>query len=499
MKSNKNLIKGNTGLWELVIGLEIHAQIVSESKLFSRTATEYGNEQNTQVSFIDAGFPGMLPVINETCVKQAIKTGLGLNAKINLISNFDRKNYFYPDLPQGYQISQFTTPIVENGYVDIETNDKETKRIRINRLHLEQDAGKSIHDQVDGESLIDLNRSGIALMEIVSEPDINSIEEAQLYVKKIRSILRCLGTCDGNMEQGSLRADVNISLHKPDEPLGTRAEIKNVNSIKFIGQAITYEVERQLNILENGKSVTQETRLFDPTQGITKPMRSKEDAHDYRYFPDPDLPPLKIEQETIDIITKSMPELPAQKAERYKNDFSLSSYDANVLTAEIEISHFFENAIKNLKLLYTTTQPKDIKLLVNWLTVELFGMINKENLTIEESKISPKDLAELVALILQDVISGKIAKTVFALMWETNKNAHTVVQEHNLEQISDDAAIETIIDDLLNKNNEKVVEYKSGKEKLFGFFVGQVMKAMKGKANPKTVNNILKEKLNSSQ
>ncbi len=498
MSNNDNLIQGNTGLWELVIGLEIHAQILSKSKLFSRSATQYGGEQNTQVSFIDAGFPGMLPVINEFCVTQAIKTGLGINADINLVSNFDRKNYFYPDLPQGYQISQFTTPIVENGYIDIDTADGKTKRIRINRLHLEQDAGKSIHDQLEDSSLIDLNRSGVALMEIVSEPDIRSIEEAQLYVKKIRSLLRCLETCDGNMEQGSMRADINVSLHKPDEPFGTRTEIKNVNSVRFMGQAISYEVKRQLEILESGQEVTQETRLFDPTQGITKSMRSKEDSDDYRYFPDPDLPPLVLTKERVEQIRASLPELPEQKKQRYQNELLLNSYDSEVLTAEVEISQFFDKSLHILEGLCGEGHIKNVKLLVNWLTVELFGLLNKEGLNIEQSKISPEHLAELVFLIIKGTISGKIAKTVFVTMWETGQNANTIVQQQGLEQINDNSAIEQVIDDILNNNSDKVSEYKSGKEKMFGFFVGQVMKQMKGKANPQTVHDILKQKLNSA-
>jgi aspartyl-tRNA(Asn)/glutamyl-tRNA(Gln) amidotransferase subunit B len=492
---DKRWAQGATGPWEVIIGLEVHAQITSKAKLFSGASTEFGAEPNTQVSFIDAGFPGMLPVINGYCVEQAIKTGLGLNAAIHLHSVFDRKNYFYPDLPQGYQISQFHYPIVGQGYLDIETPDGEKRRIGITRLHLEQDAGKSVHDQHPTKSYIDLNRSGVALMEIVSEPDIRSIEEAQAYMRKLRALVRCLGTCDGNMEQGSMRADVNVSVRRPGAALGTRAEIKNVNSVRFMGQAIAYEVNRQIEILESGGTIIQETRLFDPGQGITRSMRTKEDAMDYRYFPDPDLPPLVIAQETVDKIRAELPELPDQKKNRFIESFGLSSYDGEVLTSETENAAFFEQALAHLNSWQQGHDKKAAKILANWMTVELFALLNKEGVSLEHSKISPQALAELVDLIQKGTISGKIAKTIFPEMWQSGASALAIVKAQGLEQVSDDSAIAQIIDDVLAANPGMVADYKSGKDKLFGFFVGQVMKAMRGKGNPQTINDILRQKL----
>lgn len=488
-------IQGTTGPWEVVIGLEVHAQITSKAKLFSGAATDFGADPNTQVSFIDAGFPGMLPVINAFCIEQAIKTGLGLNAEINLFSVFDRKNYFYPDLPQGYQISQYHRPLVGKGYLDIELEDGNARRIGITRLHMEQDAGKSIHDLHPSKSYIDLNRSGIALMEIVSEPDIRSIEEAQAYLKKLRSLLRYLGTCDGNMEQGSLRADVNVSLRRPGEDLGTRAEIKNVNSVRFMGQAIQYEIERQLEILESGGKIEQETRLFDAGKGITRSMRNKEDAHDYRYFPDPDLPPLVLTQDQVDRINSSLPELPDAKKERFMRDFSLSSYDASVLTGEMELASYYEAALAALT--PEERRQNGAKTLANWMIGELFAALNRDNLSIEASKITPDLLARLIRLILNRTISGKIAKDVFADLWEEGGTPEEIVKSKGLEQVTDDGPILAAIDRILEVNADKVAEYRSGKEKLFGFFVGQVMKEMQGKGNPALVNDLLKKKLSS--
>lgn len=488
---NKYFYEGASGPWELVIGLEVHAQIISHSKLFSGAATTFGGEPNTQVSFVDAGMPGMLPVINEECVKQAVKTGLGLNAEINLVSVFDRKNYFYADLPSGYQISQFTRPIVGKGYLDIELEDGAVRRIGITRLHLEQDAGKSIHDQHPDKSYIDLNRAGVALMEIVSEPDIRSAEEAAAYVRKLRAIVRCLGTCDGNMDQGSMRVDVNVSVRKGGAPFGTRAEIKNVNSIKFLMQAIHYEAERQVALLEEGEEVVQETRLFDSSRGTTRPMRTKEHAHDYRYFPDPDLPPLVLEAEWVETIKKTLPELPDAKKGRFMKDYELSAYDASVLVSEMETATYFEEALKTLDPL----TPKTAKLLANWLIGEVFGALNRDNKLLEACPVSPKHLAGLITEIHKGVISGKIAKEVFSMMWETGTEAAALIKEHELQQVSDDSAIVAVIDKILAENGPMVEEYKSGKEKLFGFFVGQVMKAMAGKANPELVNTLLKQKL----
>ncbi|OJX11395.1 MAG: aspartyl/glutamyl-tRNA amidotransferase subunit B [Caedibacter sp. 37-49] len=493
MNEKNHYIQGKTGPWEVVIGLEVHAQITSKVKLFSGASAAFGGDPNTQVSFIDAGFPGMLPVINRFCVEQAIKTGLGLNAQINKTSIFDRKNYFYADLPQGYQISQFLCPIIGKGYLDIELEDGTVRRINITRLHLEQDAGKSIHDQHPSKSYIDFNRAGVALMEIVSEPDIRSIEEAQAYIKKLRGLLRYLGTCDGNMEQGSLRADINISLRRPGADFGTRAEIKNVNSVRFMGQAINYEIQRQMDILENGGQVDQETRLFDAAKGITRSMRSKEDAHDYRYFPDPDLPPLVLTDEEIEHIRVTLPELPDAKKTRFINDYNLSPYDAGVLSSELETVTYFETALESLK----HQNEKSIKLLANWMIGELFAALNKDSLSIEESKVSPQLLADLINFIYDETISGRLAKDIFAEMWETGEKPDKIINAKGLVQVSDEDTIAAAVDKILSENQDKVSEYLSGKDKLLGFFVGQVMKMMQGKGNPAVINKILLKKLKS--
>ena len=485
----KNLVQGQTGLWEVVIGLEVHAQVTSNAKLFSGAATAFGADPNTQVAFLDAGMPGMLPVLNKVCVDQAIKTGLGMNSNINKISIFDRKNYFYPDLPLGYQISQLYYPIVSGGYIDIDLENNETKRINVTRLHLEQDAGKSTHDLHPNLSYIDFNRAGVALMEIVSEPELRSAQEAMAYVKKLRSILRYLGTCDGNMEQGSLRVDANVSLHKLDTPFGTRAEIKNVNSVRFLGQAIEYEISRQLDIIENGGEVVQETRLFDPTKGVTRSMRSKEDAMDYRYFPDPDLRPLVLEESRIETIRRSMPELPDAKRDRFIKEFSLTEYDANVLVAEKEVADFYEQIVG-----YAKGQGA-AKLIANWLIVEVFGAMNREGKSIDDLPFIPEYLANLIDLIIDGTISGKIAKDVFAKMWETGKAPAVLIDELGLKQVSDTSVIEKTVDEVLAANAAQVEQYRAGKQQVFGFLVGQVMKALQGKANPGVANEILKKKL----
>ena len=482
---NSNYISGKTGDWEIVIGLEIHAQVLSSSKLFSGASTEFGKDPNHNVSLVDAAMPGMLPVINQTCIKQAIKSGIALNAEINKYSVFDRKNYFYADLPQGYQISQYKYPIVGEGSLKITDINGEDKVIGIERIHLEQDAGKSLHDQHPSKSFIDLNRTGVALMEIVSKPDLRSPEEAASYVKKIRTVLRYIETCDGNMEQGSLRADCNVSVRKPNGDLGTRCEIKNLNSIKFISQAIQYEAERQVEILENGGVIDQETRLFDTSTGETRSMRSKEDAHDYRYFPDPDLLPLELSDSQISEIRSDMPELPDQLVERLISEYGITKYDANVIAEEKEYVHYYENSAKN----------RDGKLVVNWMTSELFGLLKKNNIQFNQNPISPNYLNELVELIENKTISGKIAKDVFEIMFATSKSPKMIVKEKGLEQVTDDSAIEVFVDQVINENKDKVKEYLSGKDKLFGFFVGQVMKVSQGKANPGLVNKILKSKL----
>lgn len=480
------IIKGKNNDYELVVGCEIHAQVASKSKLFSRAATEFGATQNSQVSLIDAAMPGMLPTINEECVKQAIKTGLGINAQINLRSVFDRKNYFYPDLPQGYQISQFFEPIVGEGEVEITTEDNVKKTIRVERIHLEQDAGKSLHDQHPTMTLIDLNRSGVALMEIVSKPDMRSPFEASEYVKTIRSIVRSLGTCDGDLEKGNMRCDANVSVRKiGEEKLGTRCEIKNLNSVRNISRAIEFEAARQVEILENGGKIDQETRLFDAVNGDTRTMRSKEDAMDYRYFPDPDLLPLILTQEFIDEVKKSLPELPNAKKQRFITEFGIPEYDAGVLTADTDISAYFEELI----------QRHEPKICVTWLTVEMFGRMNKLGINFENLKISALNLIELLDLIKSGEISGKIAKEVLDVMIETGESASKIVVEKGFKQVSDSSAIEKIIDDVLAKNQPSVDDYRSGKDKLFGFFVGQVMKESKGQANPVMVNDLLKKKL----
>ena len=479
-----NLIKGSAGDWELVIGIEVHAQIISNSKLFSGSSTSFGSDHNTQVSFVDAGMPGMLPVINSVCVEQAIKTGLGLNAKINNFSIFDRKNYFYPDLPQGYQISQFEQPIVGNGMITIDLDNGESKNVGIERLHLEQDAGKSLHDQHPSYSFVDLNRSGVALMEIVSMPDMRSPEEAQAYVKKLRNIMKYLQTCDGNMEEGSLRADINVSVRKPGDELGTRCEIKNVNSIKFIGQAIVYEAKRQIDLIEKGNLVEQQTRLFDPKKGQTRSMRSKEESHDYRYFPDPDLLPLTFTDKFVDEIKKTLPELPDIRRKRFIDEYGLSSYDSNILVSEKETADYFEEAAKN-------SNPK---LVCNWVIGELFSVLNKMNKTLENCPIRARDLGELINLIDDETITGRIAKDVFEIMLETGNNPKTIVDENNMKQVNDLSEIESIIDKII-ENNPDQVEALAEKPNLIGWFVGQTMKETQGKANPKTVNEILNKKL----
>ena len=480
------LIIRNDNKYEVIIGLEVHAQVLSESKLFSTSSTKFGSEPNTQVSLVDAAFPGMLPVINEHCIKQAVKTGIGLKAKINKRSIFDRKNYFYADLPQGYQISQYKNPIVGEGSVILDMPNGE-KNIGIERLHLEQDAGKSIHDIDPQNTLVDLNRSGVALMEIVSKPDLRSLDEVNAYIKKLRSIMRYLGTCDGNMQEGSLRADVNVSVRKKgDKKLGTRCEIKNVNSIKFMQMAIDFEANRQVDVIEEGGSIDQETRLFDTKKNETRSMRSKEDAHDYRYFPDPDLLPLELNDNYIDQIKKDIPELPDEKKKRFIEKFKLSPYEANILVSDIEISKYFEEVSKN----------SDVKLATNWITGELFALLNEKNIEITESPISSKNLSKLINLIKDGTISGKIAKSVFEIMRDGDKDPITIVEEKGLKQQSDPKELENLINKVITENPKNVEAYKSGKDKLFGFFVGQVMKNSNGKANPKLVNEILKKKLN---
>jgi aspartyl-tRNA(Asn)/glutamyl-tRNA(Gln) amidotransferase subunit B len=479
------LITREKNIYEVVIGLEVHAQVLSNSKLFSSSPTKFGAEPNTQVSLVDAAFPGMLPVINEYCIKQAVKTGIGLKAKINNRSVFDRKNYFYPDLPQGYQISQYKNPIVGEGTVILDMSYGQRK-IGIERLHLEQDAGKSIHDLDPQSTFIDLNRSGIALMEIVSKPDLRSLDEVSAYIKKLRSILRYLGTCDGNMQEGSLRADVNVSVKKKGtKNLGTRCEIKNVNSIKFMQMAIDFEANRQVDLIEEDKEINQETRLFDTRKNETRSMRSKEDAHDYRYFPDPDLLPLELKNDFIEKIKSEIPELPDEKKKRFIDKFNLSPYEANILVSDKETSEYFEKVIEN----------SDVKLATNWITGELFALLNERDLGITQSPISSENLSKLINLIKNGTISGKIAKTLFELMANGDKDPQKIVEEKNLKQESDPKVLESLITKVISENPDKLKEYKSGKEKLFGFFVGQVMKISGGKANPKLVNDILKKKL----
>jgi aspartyl-tRNA(Asn)/glutamyl-tRNA(Gln) amidotransferase subunit B len=482
-------IQGNTGEWEVVIGLEVHAQITSESKLFSGSSTGFGAEPNSHVSLVDAAMPGMLPVPNRECLRQAVRTGMAINAQINRWSRFDRKNYFYADLPQGYQISQLYHPIVGEGEIEVTLNEKDpdspTKKIGIERIHVEQDAGKLMHDQHPTMSFVDLNRSGVALMEIVSRPDIGSPQEAGAYLKKLRSILRYVGSCDGNMEQGSMRADVNVSVRKPGGELGTRTETKNVNSIRFMMQAIEYEAQRQVDLIESGGAVVQETRLFDPNKMETRSMRSKEDAHDYRYFPDPDLLPVELDDAFLEECRASLPELPDAKRTRYEA-LGLTAYNAAVLTAEAETAFWFEDLL---------AEGVDAKQASNWLMSELFGALNKLGKTLDESPVNPKQAAELLGLVADGTISGSIAKQVFEIMLETKQGASAIVEEKGLKQTNDTGAIEAEIAKIMAANEVKVTEYRSGKDKLFGFFVGQTMKAMQGKANPQIINDLLKTAL----
>ncbi len=482
--AKKDWIKGATGDWEIIIGLEVHAQVTANSKLFSGSSAEFGGEPNDHVSTVDAAMPGMLPVINEYCVEQAVRTGLGLKAQINNYSVFDRKNYFYPDLPQGYQISQYKQPVVGEGRVTIDLDNGESVEVGIERLHLEQDAGKSQHDQHPSMSFVDLNRSGCALMEIVSRPDMRSAEEARAYITKLRQIMRYLGTCDGNMEQGSLRADVNVSVRKPGAKFGTRCEIKNVNSVRFMSQAIDYEAKRQIGILEDGGSIGQETRLYDPKKGETRSMRSKEEAHDYRYFPDPDLLPLELEQAWVDQIAAGLPELPDEKRSRLMTSFGLSAYDASVLTSEAPSAVYFEEAAKG----------RDGKMTANWVINELFGRLNKEGKTISETPVSAAHLGALVDLIQQNVISGKIAKDVFEIMWAEGGDPVAIVESRGLRQVTDTAAIEKAVDAIIAQNPDKIEAVKE-KPSMLGWFVGQVIKASGGKANPQAVNALLRQKL----
>ena len=477
-------ISGATGDWEIVIGLEVHAQISSKSKLFSGASAAYGGEPNDHVSIVDVAMPGMLPVINQFCVRQAVKTGLGLKAQINLRSVFDRKNYFYPDLPQGYQISQFKNPIVGEGKVHLDMKDGTRVEIGIERLHMEQDAGKSIHDQHPSKSYVDLNRSGVALMEIVSLPDMRSSEEARTYVTKLRSILRYLGTCDGNMDEGSMRADVNVSVRKPGDPFGTRCEIKNVNSIRHVGLAIEYEARRQIDILEDGGKIEQQTRLFDIKTGETRNMRSKEEAHDYRYFPDPDLLPLEFTQSWVDEIAAELPELPDEKRARFISEYGLSPYDSGVLVADRKSATYFEQVAAG----------RSAKLAVNWVMGDLSAAANEKNVSLDQVGVSPDQLGGMIDLIDDDTISGKIAKEVFEILLAEGGDAKEIVESRGLKQVTDTGAIEAAIDEVIAANPDKVAEVVE-KPKMAGWFVGQVMKATGGKANPQAVNDILKAKL----
>ncbi|HTC06816.1 MAG TPA: Asp-tRNA(Asn)/Glu-tRNA(Gln) amidotransferase subunit GatB [Xanthobacteraceae bacterium] len=483
------LIKGATGDWEVVIGLEVHAQVTSQAKLFSGASTEFGGEANAHVSLVDAAMPGMLPVINAECVRQAVRTGLGLNAKINLRSVFDRKNYFYPDLPPGYQISQYQSPIVGEGEVMVDMPDGETVRVGIERLHLEQDAGKSLHDQNPSMSLVDLNRAGVALMEIVSKPDLRSADQAMAFITKLRSLMRHLGTCDGDMEKGSLRADVNVSVRKPGEQkYNTRCEIKNVNSIRFIGQAVEYEARRQIEIIEDGGTIMQETRLFDPDKGETRSMRTKEEAHDYRYFPDPDLLPLELAPSLVEDLRNSLPELPDEKKTRFVRDYALSVYDADVLVAERDTAEYFEAVVKG------GDRRRDPKLAANWVINELNGRLNKEGKDIAAAPLSAAQLGLILDLIADGTISGKIAKDVFEIVWSEGGEPRTIVEQRGLKQVTDLSAIEKIVDDIVAKNADKVADAKTN-PKAIGWFVGQVMKASGGKANPQAVNDLLRKKI----
>ncbi len=480
----KQFIKGATGDWEIIVGMEVHAQVTSESKLFSGSSTEFGKPPNANVSFVDAAMPGMLPVINEECVRQAVRTGLGLKAKINKRSIFDRKNYFYPDLPQGYQISQYKDPIVGEGEVLLDMGEDGEIAVGIERLHLEQDAGKSIHDQHPNMSFVDLNRSGVALMEIVSKPDLRSSDEAKAYLNKLRSIVRYLGTCDGNMEQGSLRADINVSVRKPGGEFGTRCEIKNVNSVRFAGQAIESEARRQIDILEDGGEIDQETRLFDPRSGQTKSMRSKEEAHDYRYFPDPDLLPLEFDDAFIAELAADLPELPDEKRERLMTEYGITHYDASVLVADRAYADFFEKVATG----------RDGKLAANWVINELFGRLAKQEADISDSPVSADQLGGVVDLIASGEISGKIAKDLFEIVWSEGGDPAKIVEDRGMKQVTDTGAIESVVDEVIAANPDKVEQVKN-KPTMVGWFVGQVMKASGGKANPQAVNQILKDKL----
>jgi aspartyl-tRNA(Asn)/glutamyl-tRNA(Gln) amidotransferase subunit B len=480
----KKLLKGATGDWEVVIGMEVHAQVTSQSKLFSGASTDFGGAPNSHVSLVDAAMPGMLPVINEECVRQAIRTGLGLKAKINLKSVFDRKNYFYPDLPQGYQISQYKSPVVGEGVVTIDLDGGESVNVGIERLHLEQDAGKSLHERHPAYSYVDLNRSGVALMEIVSKPDLRSAEEAKAFVSKLRSVLRYLGTCDGDMEKGSLRADVNVSVRRPGEPLGTRCEIKNMNSVSFIGEAIEHEARRQVEILEEGGVIEQETRLYDPNKRETRPMRTKEEAHDYRYFPDPDLLPLEFDQAYVDALAAKLPELPDAKKARFMRDFSLSAYDADVLVAEHETANYFDAVAKG----------RDGKSAANWVINELFGRLNKEGGSIASSPVSAGQLGTMLDMIADGTISGKIAKDLFEIVWTEGGDPRAIVEQRGMKQVTDLGAIEKVVDEIIAKNPDKVADAKTN-PKAIGWFVGQVMKSSGGKASPQAVNDLLKTKL----
>jgi aspartyl-tRNA(Asn)/glutamyl-tRNA(Gln) amidotransferase subunit B len=482
------LIQGESGEWETVIGLEVHAQVISKAKLFSGAATEFGGAPNSQVSLVDAAMPGMLPVLNRVCIEQAVRTGLGLNAKINLSSVFERKNYFYPDLPSGYQISQYLEPIVGNGTVVVDLPDGSQREVGIERLHLEQDAGKSLHDQHPSLTYVDLNRAGVALMEIVSKPDLRSGAEAVVYLQKLRAILRYLGTCDGNMEEGSMRCDVNVSMRRPGAALGTRTETKNVNSIRFVEQAIAYEARRQIEVLEAGGEVVQETRLFDADKGVTRAMRTKEEAHDYRYFPDPDLLPVTLDPDWVEEIRAGLPELPDQKKARFMADLGLSAYDAGVLVAERETAAFFEAVA-------TAVDGRDPKLAANWVTGELFGALNRSGLELAEAPVDAAKLGGLLDLVADGTISGRIAKEVFEAMWETGRTAADIVEQKGLKQISDEGAIAAIVDQLVADNPEQAEQFRAGNEKVIGWFVGQVMKATQGKANPGVVNRLLRERL----
>jgi aspartyl-tRNA(Asn)/glutamyl-tRNA(Gln) amidotransferase subunit B len=482
------MIEGRTGLWETVIGLEVHAQVVSKAKLFSGAAAEFGAKPNTQVSPVDAAFPGMLPVISRHCVEQAVRTGLGLNAEINLTSVFERKNYFYPDLPAGYQISQYQQPLVGHGRVTLDMPDGSTRAISITRLHLEQDAGKSLHDQHPSLTYVDLNRAGVALMEIVSEPDLRSAEEAGVYLRKLRSILRYLGTCDGNMEEGSLRCDCNVSVRRPGEPLGTRCEIKNLNSVRYVMQAIDYEARRQIEIIEEGGRVEQQTRLFDAGRGLTRPMRSKEEAHDYRYFPDPDLMPLVLDPDWVTRLRAELPELPDVKKSRFISDYGLSAEVAAILVAEKETALFYERVARS----------RDPRTAANWVTGDLFGALSSLGIRIERSPVSPEQLGTLIDLIAEGTISGRLAKEVFAEMVASGDDPAAIVEARGLRQVTDTGAIAAVIDAVLAANADKVGEYRAGRDKLYGFFVGQVMRATQGRANPALVNELLKNKLAST-